>query len=300
MQTSEVNSRSPEIPAPVKTLERVAGLSHDEFVTRYVNPRRPVIIQGAISRWPAMSKWGADFWVKNYGDRRVEIEGKDYLLRDVVRMALESTKDKPAPYYRNIRLRLAYPELMSDVSPYPTVASPNWFHSKLFYPIRNRIVGGGGHYELFIGGAGRSFPYLHYNAPGAHTFIYQIVGRKRFVVFAPEDGAYLYPKPDNAFSVSQVADFENPDLAKFPLFSKATRIECEIGPGDTLFMPCGWWHTAKMESFSVGLGIDVANRTNWDHVIGYMGQRAGYENPALAFAYMTYMRVAGAVLGMTS
>ena len=300
MQTKEASSAGPQTRANVQTLERIAGIKQDEFITKYVNPRRPVILQDAISQWPAIRKWGADFWIETYGDRRVEIEGKEYLLRDVIRLALESTPETPAPYYRNVRLRLAYPELMADILPYPAVAGPNWFHSGLFFPIRNRIVGGGGHYELFIGGAGRAFPYLHYDAPGAHTFIYQLVGRKRFVLYSPEDGAYLYPKAENAFSVSEITDLDNPDLKKFPRFPKATRIECEIGAGDTLFMPCGWWHTAKMESFSVGLGIDVANRTNWDHVLGYMGHRASFENPALALAYMTYMRAAGAVLSMTS
>lgn len=300
MPLIEVNATRSKSAPSVNTVERVAGLTHEQFVTRYVMPRRPVIIQDAISHWPAMQKWTPDFWLKTYGDRLVEIDGREYFLRDVIRLALASTPAAPAPYYRNVRLRLDYPELMPDVSPDPTVAAPNWFHSRIFFPIRNRIVGGGGHYELFIGGAGRSFPFLHYDAPGAHTYIYQISGRKRFILFAPDDGDYLYPKPAGAFSVSQVTDLENPDLEKFPRFARATRIECEINSGDTLFMPCGWWHTAKMESFSIGLGIDVANGTNWDHVIGYMSRRASYENPALALAYMTYMRGAGRLLAMVS
>ena len=65
-------------------------------------------------------------------------------------------------------------------------------------------------------------------------------------------------------------------------------------------MPCGWWHTAKMASFSITLGIDVANRTNWDHVVNYMAHRARFENPVLAKAYMAYMRTAGALLKMTA
>lgn len=37
-----------------------------------------------------------------------------------------------------------------------------------------------------------------------------------------------------------------------------------------------------MKSFSISLGIDVVNDTNWDKVYGYMKKRASYENAVLA------------------
>jgi hypothetical protein len=281
-------------------LERVKGLSPEDFMEQYIIPGKPAIIEDAIDHWPALKKWTPEFWIQNYGEKKVTIDGKEYSIEEVIHLALESKPESPAPYYRNTRLRLEYPELMPDIRPYPVACGPNWFHSSVFFPIRERIVGGGGHYELFIGGRGRSFPFLHFDAPGAHTFIHQIAGRKSFILFSPEDTPYLYPCKEKDFSVSGIRNIEDVDLEKFPLYANATRYDDEAGPGDSLFMPSGWWHTAKMSSFSISLGIDVANRSNWDHVLGYMNRRAGYENPILAAAYMSYMRCAGSILNLTN
>ncbi|HRI15618.1 MAG TPA: cupin-like domain-containing protein [Verrucomicrobiota bacterium] len=294
--------QAPEIRTSTssRSVDRVRSLGYDDFIEHYVIPRRPVILEEAISFWPALHKWTPDFWRERYGDRTIEIDGKSLPLRDLIRMALESNVAAPAPYYRNIPMRRTYPELLPDISPAPECSTPNWFHSKIFLPIRDKIAGGGGNYELFIGGAGRSFPYLHFDSPGAHTFIYQICGRKAFILFEPSDGQFLYHGQDVGFSVSEIPNVENVDLEKYPLFAKATRIDCEIGPGDTLFMPCGWWHTARMLSFSIGLGIDVANQSNWDDVMSYMARKAANKNPLLALGYMSYMRIAGIVMPMIS
>ena len=48
-----------------------------------------------------------------------------------------------------------------------------------------------------------------------------------------------------------------------------------------------------MKSFSISLGIDVVNDTNWDSVYGYMKKRASYENAVLASIYMAAMASAG-------
>ena len=36
---------------------------------------------------------------------------------------------------------------------------------------------------------------------------------------------------------SEVLDVDNPDLTKYPEFAKATRYECELEPGNILFIP---------------------------------------------------------------
>jgi hypothetical protein len=40
-------------------------------------------------------------------------------------------------------------------------------------------------------------------------------------------------------------DLEQVSDVQFPLFKKATPIYVDLAPGETLFMPAGWWHTAK-------------------------------------------------------
>jgi hypothetical protein len=46
-------------------------------------------------------------------------------------------------------------------------------------------------------------------------------------------------------------DPEHVALDECPRFEGAHAMVAELGPGDTLFIPGGWWHFARMESFLV-------------------------------------------------
>jgi len=284
---------------PPDRLQRVKGLTYGEFIQRYERPGIPVIIEDAISAWPALEKWTPDFWVERYGDRRVEIDGTPYTLREVIELATCPAEDGPPPYYHGIRIGKEYPELGDDLQPYPSCSSPNWFLSPMFSPLKRSYIGCG-EYELFIGGLGRSFPYLHYDFPNSHTFIHQVQGRKLFMMFAPSDAPYLYPKSGRRFQVSRIPDVENVSLDEYPRFRQATRIDTELGPGDTLFMPPGWWHTARMLSFSVSVGIDVANETNWHEVSKFLKIKAKGRLGPLAGVFNCYLDLGAAYLRRTS
>ena len=279
----------------VLKLERRKGLSYQEFIHDYAIPRRPVVLEDATKDWPALKKWSPKFFRDNYGSKRVNIDKKDYTLGEVIDLAEKSTPENPAPYYRNIHLNEVFPELQPDIQPMPACATPNWYHSRRFLLLRKlNMMMGGGNYELFIGGQGRSFPFLHFDSPGAHSFLSQVYGRKLLVLFSPKDTPYLYARKGGSFFNSEINNIDNPDLNRFPLFPQATRIEAEVQAGDTLFVPCGWWHTARMLSFSITLGIDVANATNWDHVTDFMSKVAYRKKPVIGRFYMAYIRAVGA------
>ncbi|MEM7396813.1 MAG: cupin-like domain-containing protein, partial [Verrucomicrobiota bacterium] len=255
-----------------RTIERRSGLSPDAFNEEYLLPRKPVILEDAISDWPAATRWTPDFFRETYGDRQVTIDDVEYALRDVIDLALASDDENPAPYYRNISVQHDYPELEADLLPTPGVYGKNWFESGIFTPLRKaNVIAQGGEYELFIGGAGRAFPILHYDAPGADTFLTQIYGEKRLIVFSPEDTEYLYPRSGSCFNLSEV-NVEAPDLEAHPRYTEATPLIADLKAGDIVFMPYGWWHTAKMLSFSITVGIDVANGLNWPHIVDFLGR----------------------------
>ena len=72
----------------------------------------------------------------------------------------------------------------------------------------------------------------------------------------------LYPRPGLDRNKSQINDPLNPDLDAFPLCDQAEGVRFRLGPGETLFVPAGWWHTARILSPSVTVSINTVNRAN--------------------------------------
>jgi len=77
-----------------------------------------------------------------------------------------------------------------------------------------------------------------------HNLACVIAGRRRFVLFPPEQVSNLYVGPlDNPPPLSLV-DPEAPDLERFPKYRDAYAAAqvAFLEPGDALFMPKYWWH----------------------------------------------------------
>ena len=93
---------------------------------------------------------------------------------------------------------------------------------------------------LWLGGRVRT--QIHHDRD--HNLACVIAGRRRFVLFPPEQVTNLYVGPiDNPPPLS-IVDLEAPDFARFPRFAKALAAaqRAELAPGDALLMPRHWWH----------------------------------------------------------
>ena len=60
-----------------------------------------------------------------------------------------------------------------------------------------------------------------------------------------------------------IKDIDAVDLAEFPLFAKATRYETVLHPGDMVFVPSRWWHTARVLTVSVSVCQNMLDVSNW-------------------------------------
>jgi ribosomal protein L16 Arg81 hydroxylase len=95
---------------------------------------------------------------------------------------------------------------------------------------------------------------LHHDFLETHAYLAQIAGRKRCVLFSPEDSAALYRGDVNV---------DAPDFEKFPLFRNATAYECTLEPGELLFIPYRWWHHVVGLEKSITVNYNFFNHVNF-------------------------------------
>jgi ribosomal protein L16 Arg81 hydroxylase len=93
---------------------------------------------------------------------------------------------------------------------------------------------------LWLGGPVKT--QIHHDRD--HNLACVIAGRRRFVLFPPEQVTNLYIGPIENPPPLSLVDLETPDLARFPRFATAlaSALECELEPGEALFIPRHWWH----------------------------------------------------------
>jgi hypothetical protein len=253
-------------------------------------PRKPVIIADGLKDWPALGKWTPAFFKDNFPGKEVIVEGKAMRLGDFIDRVLASTPENPSPYLSKLLVRQQFPEIAPDILPDLAYTLPDRLRSRLMIgPVR----GSGGIPELLIAGRGSRFR-LHFDVLHMLGFVTQIYGNKEFIIFAPSDGRYLYPKKDSAH-FSELDPF-NPDLERFPLFDRATPCHFVLRAGETIFNPAGWWHATRMLTPSIAMVISTVNASNWQEFADDLGrQREGVPRPVTA-ALRAYLSVLGAFL----
>jgi hypothetical protein len=272
-------------------IERKAGIAPDVFVRDHLHGSgMPVIVTDATEYWPALHKWtferfkieyGSDLVVAPYGlgseTAKLTKIGPyiDYLEHpesDLAGFWVDGKCGKPLPDGPGSTLSPAYllgwdafrkhPELFNDIQPPPYFVS-DWVLA-MNPSIREVFeqTSGREYWSIYAGPEGALSP-LHVDYWQTHAYLAQVRGRKRVIMFSPEDSQFLYKGE---------VDPEQPDFEKFELFEQAIAYECEIGPGEMLFMPANWWHHVRTIEKSITVSHNFFNDTNFnEHLAGLMG-----------------------------
>jgi histone arginine demethylase JMJD6 len=288
------------------SIDRREKLSYEEFGKEYLYANKPVIVTDALCDWTALHRWTPEFFKNKFGNvkftlddnskGKAEYEGQgksavEYTMDRFIDLVLCSTNADPAPYFRNQLLYELFPSLKDDIKPLPEYFQPNWLPDRYIVKYVGEILNRGAALELFIGGKGASFPVLHYDGSGTHAFVMQVYGRKQFIIYSPGQEQFLYPWPERP-NISLINSIDNPDLKTFPLFAKAQPTIFILEPGELLFIPSHWWHTAKMLTACISVSANVVNQSNWHELVDFVSERR--RNPLVSFASRMYLAGAGA------
>jgi Cupin-like domain len=92
--------------------------------------------------------------------------------------------------------------------------------------------------RLWFGPRGSLTP-LHYDS--RDNLICQYIGTKHLTLYPPSQIRWLYTR-GFAPAWSGIADPRQPDLNKFPLFSRAKAVEVTLVAGEMLYLPARWSH----------------------------------------------------------
>lgn len=241
-------------------IERRSGLSLREFMDEYIIPNRPVILTDASKEWEAHACFTPEFFKKNFPDKIATIKGRQYKLFDYVDMMLTSSEQNPAPYPFKLDLEKKFSELLEYIQPAFEIMKKNRLKSPLF---GRRLIPQAATLEIFFGGPAGWFPYIHYDLFGLYAIVTQVYGRKEFILYEAEQVKYLYPDPENPW-MSTINEYYKPDYEKYPAFKNAKPVTDVVMPGETVYIPKGWWHTTRSLEPSISVAQDLLVHSNWD------------------------------------
>ena len=228
-------------------IRREEQLSREQFITHYKNTATPVVLPKAMDKWPAREKWSIDYLAEVAGDIIVPLynsspaKDKEHQhaaavnmpLREYFSLLKKGEKDLRMFFYNILQ---GAPILIKDFI-YPDYGMK--FFQRL--PV------------LFAGGRGAKVQ-MHYDIDLANLFLCHFGGKKKVLLFPPEQTKYMYKVPFSFSSLHDV-DYSNPDFEKYPALKKLHGFTAELNHGDTLFIPSGYWHYIVYEEIGFSLTL---------------------------------------------
>ncbi|XP_028311149.1 lysine-specific demethylase 8 [Gouania willdenowi] len=254
-EAKRIKIESPNVPViqDERAVLRIKCPSLESFNTGYLRPLKPVILEGIIEHWPALNHhaWSIEYLRSVAGCRTVPVEvGSRYTDENwsqtlitfnefIDRYILNKDGDNASGYLAQHQLFDQIPELKEDI------VLPDYCCLGDDEGDEDNIT-----VNAWFGPAGTVSP-LHQDPQ--QNFLAQVVGSKYIRLYSPEDTDKLYPHQSPLLHNTSQVDVENPDLQRFPEFTKAPYRECVLQRGDVLFIPVQHWHYVRsLElSFSV-------------------------------------------------
>jgi cupin-like protein len=259
-------------------IERRGEITHEQFFND-IFQKQPIVMPGKISHWRALATWSPSFFRAQYGgtpvwlsrydpassrtflEQNVDYEFREATMADYVDSL--AAGDGCYSIRESIGLLKRNPELLEYLDcfrPFGCSQEPpdDQFMALWFAP-KGGITG------------------LHIDV--GENLLFHLYGQKQVLIFAPDQTRFLYEEdlakldePDLADRIdsdtlemwrsyvrwSKINAFD-PDFDRFPLLRDSTYLDAVIGPGDTLYIPCGWWHTVRSLDITISVSKSLFN-----------------------------------------
>lgn len=214
-------------------------LTTEEFVSRFERKSTPVLLEGGCEDWPAMKTWSRETLTERFGDAAFACGPCDLSLREWYAYANNNMDDVPLFVFDRFFQDRA-PGLLKDYE------VPKVFRGRdLFDHLGERRPA----FRWLLAGNKRSGSKWHIDPNKTCAWNGVVRGRKRWVMLPPGCSPPGVQASKDGTEVTQPLSL----IEWYSNFYKELR-ECveknpawdlkevTCGPGDVVFIPCGWWH----------------------------------------------------------
>lgn len=256
----------------LQQIPRVPSITKDDFVKNYLRSQRPVVIEKLTDDWPAYEKWNLAYIKKLAGDKTVPLYDDRPVKHDEgfnqahaeMKMSeyIDLLNEKPT------NLRIFLYNILQEV---PALQMDFKFPKLGMKLIKGLPM-------MFFGGTG-SKVFMHYDIDFTNILHFHFHGKKRCIIFAPNQTKYLYKVPHSLIAREDI-DFSNPDFEQWPALKQAQGYVCELNHGEMLYMPEGYWHYMHYltPGFSISLRSYPRKLKNLGKALYNLGFMRYYDN----------------------
>ena len=268
-----------------------APRSAKEFWGHWGREKRPVVLTNGLAESAAISRWTLDYLREAAGDTEIVFNSTNQLYSDMLGGGHVVGKKISFGTFLNALEEAANDSLYRLLGPEEAslerlearnkaLCGANEYGFPLYLPLsplrkmaalQDDVVFPGffmheqeGFKALWVGS---SMGSLHYDT--VNGLLGQVRGTKIVTMFSPADARRLYLQgmlhvlPNHSF-VGFYHSTESVLADKYPKALSPTRYRCSMEPGDTLFIPNGWFHSISASPDSVSLTFwNKIGRADW-------------------------------------
>lgn len=157
-ETSRCSAKTIPIHTPMEVKKVDASdITYEQFIEEHWKPGIPLVLKNATKVWGAYGQFSPDWFRERFGERKTHVNGVEYSMLELMDLVEGKDTSRPVPYPCKYHIPSQLPELMPMLTPLDIgYAKPNWLESAWF-----KRGYWGSALELFIGGTGGKFPYVH-------------------------------------------------------------------------------------------------------------------------------------------
>lgn len=244
-----------------KTIDKIEKISRKDFLADYLKQNKPVVVTDAMDSWD-LNRFQPDSLKAEFGSEYTQVYNDLFDLQDVSSLDsyLGSNFSKPEI---DCKKYIRWYTKLKDVdflwSDHIFERLKNSWNQPYFLPLNSMLIpfcteddtlditkDRFPYKGLFISGKGAR-TRLHRDPFNSNAILCQLYGEKQISLFSPSQASYLMDK-------NEFVNIKNPDLEKFPDFSKAKpTYELTLAPKEVILFPGGWFHDVTSISDSISI-----------------------------------------------